>query len=59
MTYDGGQDGRALTLSSVPTTSLLSHSVVSDCDHCGPMNCSVPGFLVLHYLPQLAQIHFH
>ena len=59
MAYDGGQDGRALTLSSAPTTSLLSHSVVSDCDHWDPMNCSVPGFLVLHYLPQLAQIHFH
>ena len=26
---------------------------------CGPMNCSTPGFPVLHYLPQFAQTHIH
>ena len=26
---------------------------------CNPMDCSTPGFLVLHYLPELAQIHVH
>ena len=26
---------------------------------CDPMNCSIPGFPVLHYLPQFAQIHVH
>ena len=26
---------------------------------CDPMNCSTPGFLVLHYLPELAQTHVH
>ena len=26
---------------------------------CDPMNCSTPGFPVLHYLPELAQIHVH
>ena len=24
-----------------------------------PMNCRAPGFLVLHYLPEFAQIHVH
>ena len=24
-----------------------------------PMNCSIPGFLVLHYLPEFAQTHVH
>ena len=24
-----------------------------------PMDCSMPGFLVLHYLQQFAQIHVH
>ena len=27
--------------------------------HCNPMDCSMPGFLVLHYLPKLAQVHVH
>ena len=26
---------------------------------CNPMNCSAPGFPVLHYLPEFAQIHVH
>ena len=26
---------------------------------CNPMNCSMPGFSVLHYLPELAQTHVH
>ena len=26
---------------------------------CDPMNCSMPGFLVLHYLPDFAQTHVH
>ena len=26
---------------------------------CNPMNCSTPGFLVLHHLPELAQTHVH
>ena len=25
--------------------------------HCSPMNCSMPGFPDLHYLPEFAQIH--
>ena len=26
---------------------------------CEPMNCSMPGSSVLHYLPEFAQIHVH
>ena len=26
---------------------------------CDPMNCSMPGFPVLHHLPEYAQIHVH
>ena len=26
---------------------------------CGPMDCSTPGFLVLHHLPEFAQTHVH
>ena len=26
---------------------------------CDPMNCSMPGFPVLHYLPEFAQIHVY
>ena len=28
-------------------------------DFCDPMNCGMPGFPVLHYLPEFAQTHFH
>ena len=27
--------------------------------HCNPMDCSTPGFPVLHGLPEFAQIHVH
>ena len=26
---------------------------------CDPMDCSMPGFIVLRYLPELAQTHVH
>ena len=26
---------------------------------CNPMDCSTPGFPVLHYLPEFAQVHIH
>ena len=26
---------------------------------CNPMDCSIPGFPVLHYLPEIAQTHVH
>ena len=35
-------------------------SVVKLCPTlCDPMDCSTPGFLVLHYLLEFAQIHVH
>ena len=36
---------------------LLSHAVVSI--FCDPMDCSTPGFPVLHYLLEFAQTHVH
>ena len=33
-------------------------SVAQSCPTlCNPMDCSMPGFLVLHHLPELAQTH--
>ena len=29
------------------------------CSFCDPMDCSMPGFLVLHHLSGLAQTHIH
>ena len=35
-------------------------SVIQSClTLCNPMDCSTPGFLVLHYLPEFAQTHVH
>ena len=35
-------------------------SVAQSCPTlCNTMDCSMPGFLVLHYLPQFAQTHVH
>ena len=38
---------------------LLFFSPKSHPTLCDPMNCSTPGFPVLHYLPEFAQIHVH
>ena len=38
------------------TYMLMSFSCVQLCD---PMNCSMPGFPVFHYLPEFAQTHVH
>ena len=35
---------------------LFSHSVMTNCD---PMDCSMPGFPFLHYLPEVAETHVH
>ena len=37
---------------------LFSRYVVSD-SLCDPMDCSMPGFAVLHYLLEFAQMNFH
>ena len=36
--------------------NMLSQSCPTICD---PMDCSLPGFPVLHHLPELAQTHVH
>ena len=38
---------------------LFSHSFVSCLTFCDPVDCSMPGFYVLHYLPEVAQTHVH
>ena len=49
-----------LTMRSRPGTvavvQLLSRECLTFCDL---MDCSTPGFLVLHYLPEFAQTHIH
>ena len=34
----------------------VTHSCLT---HCNPMDCSTPGFPVLHYLPEFTQTHVH
>ena len=51
-----------LHLASVFPTTLevqFSSAVQSCLTVCGPMDCSIPGFPVLHQLPELTQIHVH
>ena len=41
-----------------PEDNCSCCSVAKSCPTlCDPMNCSTPGFPVLHYLPEFAQIH--
>ena len=38
----------------------LCYSVAKSClTLCDPMDCSMPGFSVLHYLPEFAPVHIH
>ena len=40
--------------------NMLSRLITQSCSTlCNPMNCSMPGFPVLHPLPELAQTHVH
>ena len=64
-TWEGGQD---LIGSWVLENPLLQAvlfiqpyiSVAKWClTLCNPMDCSIPGFPVLHYLPEFAQTHVH
>ena len=44
----------------LPVFFLKFSSVVQSClTLCNPMDCSTPGFPVLHYLLGLAQTHVH
>ena len=39
---------------------VVCHSGAQSCPTlCDPMDCSTPGFPVLHHLPELAQTHVH
>ena len=41
-------------------TDVYCYSVAKSCPTlCDPMVCSTPGFHVLRYLPEFAQIHVH
>ena len=46
-------------MSTVPLFNSC-FSVTKSCPTlCDPMDCSTPGFPVLHYLPEFAQTHVH
>ena len=48
------------TTNSILHTRNQFSSVAESCPTlCNSMNCSMPGFPVLHYLPEFAQIHLH
>ena len=40
-------------------TSICCSVIKSCLTLCNPMDCSTPGFPVLHHLPEFAQIHVH
>ena len=41
-------------------SSVQFSSVIQSCPtFCDPMDCSMPGFPVIHQLPELAQTHVH
>ena len=50
-----------LVLSILPSSTFTSScSVAQSCPTLwDPMDCSTPGFLVLHHLPEFAQTHVH
>ena len=51
-------DGR--DVGEIVTDEGSSQSVAKSCPSLfDPMNCSMPGFPVLHYLPEFAQTHVH
>ena len=60
--WDGGWKGKwnirkldtALGFRSVESCCSVTQSCPTLCD---PMDCSMPGFLVFHHLPELAQTH--
>ena len=43
-----------------PLSSVQFSSVIKSCPTlCDPTDCSIPGFLFLHYLPEFAQTYVH
>ena len=52
---DGNIDSVDMSLSK-----FCCRSIAQSCPTlCDPMDCSTPGFPVLHYLPEFAQTHVH
>ena len=51
--------GQGTTFKSDMATVVVVHSLNCVLTVCVPMNCSTPGFPVLHHLPELAQTHVH
>ena len=51
-----GIDPHSFLLLFIQFSSILTQSCPPLCD---PMDCSLPGFPVLHQLPELAQTHVH
>ena len=52
--YSGPCNDKNLILHS----AVLLFSQLKSClTFCDPMDCSAPGFPVLHYLPEFAQVH--
>ena len=44
----------------VPLDAVVVGSVAQSClTLCDPMDCSTPGFPLLHHFPELAQTHVH
>ena len=58
-----GKEGRSdIIFIHVKIPFLFLNLVVQSLSHvqlCNPMDCSTPGFPVLHYLLEFAQIHIH
>ena len=60
--YWGAEDDPSLQIASEFTCSPspCCSSVAQSCPTlCNPMDCSMPGFPILHHLPELAQTHLH
>ena len=54
------QPAWATTARGVSLDILPYYSVTKSClTLCNPMDCSTPGFLVLHHIPEFAQFHVH
>ena len=55
--------GKLLEREQLPDAQVLNSKknlVVQSCPTlCDPMDCSMPGFPVLHYLLEFAQTHVH
>ena len=51
--------GRTLFLLCAPESPIVAVQSLSHVRLCDPTDCSMPGFPVLHCLPEFAQTHVH